>query len=253
MRVSLLLAWFLAAPATAQPFAGSGAIIPKPIEEVDIAQLVRELQWTAPAPADLSMVWLVPPTLMRALLIQSGSATPDLAQDAIRIFDPYLVIGVIRARLNAAGDPMFEPEGVVRSSVRVWDDSGRSYTPLAPADSIVANALSDMQRTLGRAVGDLGAHTTFLLFPAADRDGQWLFPMNRRTRFHVDLDALGSLPPQRISWRLPLASVLEDRVCPTCGDPFNGAWRYCPWDASALVLPEVSPAPAQPVGPVANP
>lgn len=225
-------------PALAQLDLGGdtpAAIRVLPPAEVDIARLLRELQWTASDPRDVSMIWLVPDALMEALLLQGGDVDPSEATRVAEAFEPFLVVGVIRGAFDAKGNAIFEPPGAVRSSVRLIDDDGESHRALADVSEEVVSALSTMEQTLAAALGDLGAHTRFLVFPARNGAGHSILPITERATLIAELAALGPLPAQRVTWRLPLAALLADRVCPLCRDGFNGAWSYCPWDGSRLV------------------
>lgn len=214
-----------------------------PPAEVDIAHLLRELQWTASDPRDVSMVWLVPDALMEALLLQGGDVDDAEARRVGAAFEPFLVVGVIRGAFDPNGNARFEPPGAVRSSVRLIDDGGQTHRALGDVSGEVVSALSTMEQTLAAALGDLGAHTRFLVFPGVNAAGEPLLPLTERATLTAELAALGPLPPQRVTWRLPLAALLADRICPLCRDGFNGAWSYCPWDGSRLITP---PAEAEP-------
>lgn len=223
------------------PSFAEDAIEPRPPDEVDIAQLVRELQWTASDPRDLSMVWLFPPSLMEALLVQGGGVDPVRVGSTVSVFDPYLIMGVVRGGFGPDGRPAFESGNVVRSSVRLVDDRGQVHTPVFEPDSLAALALSRMQFTLGTQLGDLGEHTIFVLFPGTDPDGRAFFAQDRRSTLMVELAALGTLPAQRVTWHLPLGSLVRERLCPACQGAFNGAWLFCPWDGRHLVAPSAVP------------
>ena len=237
---TLLLAF--ASPATAQLDLGGDQPAPVrelPPEDIDIARLLRELQWTASDPRDLSMIWLVPDALMEALLLQ-GDETIDPAE-AARVsdaFEPFLIVGVIRGYFDDNGNAIFEPPGAVRSSVKLIDGDGETHRALGDVSEEVVSALATMEQTLAAALGDLGAHTRFLVFSARNAQGNSILPRTERTILTAEMAALGTLPPQRVSWRLPLAALLDDRICPLCHDGFNGAWAYCPWDGSRLVAAE---------------
>ncbi len=202
-------------------------------ETIDITLLDRELQWASPDPRDLSMVWIFPRIMMEALFAQGG--TPDSgAAVVLDVFDPYLIIGVVRGHYDETGAPRFESEDAVRNSVRVLDSNGTPHRPISHPDARARDALWAIQQTHAAGLGELGVHTTFCLFPAKRDDGEPVFPIDRRAKLTVELAALGPLPAQQVVWRLPLASVLRNRICPRCGEAFNGAWRFCPWDGSAL-------------------
>ncbi len=208
-------------------------IEPLPPSEIDITHLSKELNWTASDPADLTMVLLFPRVLMEALIVQGGEAESDISA-ALNVFDPYLVVGVIRGRYDGEGRPTFESAMAIRGSVRAIDTHGTRYASILEPPVEVRAGLGEMQRTLASGLGELGAHTTFCLFPARLADGEPLFPLNRRATLTLELAALGPLPAHRVTWRLPLASLIRDRVCPACGEAFNGAWRFCPWDGTSL-------------------
>jgi hypothetical protein len=224
--------------AASAPAPSNAATSPRTESEIDIAQLVRELQWTASDPNDLSMVWLLPPVLLRTLLVQGSSLTPGAARQAMSVFDPYLVVGVVRGRFDETGAPVLEPAVVIENSVRLVLDTEEVLYPVADPDSNAVKALIQMERTLAGTLGDLGAHTTFLLFSGTSPSGHAVFPMIDRAAFAVELSALGPLAPQRVAWRMPLASLVRDRVCPRCRQGFNGAWTYCPWSGELLRDPD---------------
>ncbi len=229
------LTWAIAGLGAGAFVSTADASTPLPPSEVDIAQLVRELQWTSPDPRNLSMVWVFPRELMHALVAQGGIAELDEEMAAIAVFDPYLPIGIVRGGFDASGAPFFENANVIRSSVRLETDRGHRLGAVSRPDSLAQLALAQMQETLSAALGDLGAHTTFLLFDALDPDGDPIFPLNRRATLTVDLAAVGPLPSERVTYHLPASSLLRGRRCPACGSTFNGAWVFCPWDGRHLV------------------
>ena len=77
-------------------------------------------------------------------------------------------------------------------------------------------------------IGPMGQNMHVFLFPAKDKKGQDIAAAKREGFFSVKLDK------REFKWRLPLGSLLRQKVCSVDGEKLNGAWKFCPWHGTEL-------------------
>ena len=78
-------------------------------------------------------------------------------------------------------------------------------------------------------LGPAGRNFHFFFFPATTEAGTAIADPRLPGDFSV------RVVNERYSWRLPLGSLLPEKVCPADGERLNGAWLFCPWHGDRLV------------------
>jgi hypothetical protein len=94
-----------------------------------------------------------------------------------------------------------------------------------------------MTSVLGNALGQLGQGIQLFFFPATAPNGSTIAAASKQGKFSV------MLAGHSFEWRLPLSSLLPQKVCPVDGEKMSGAWKYCPWHGNELT-DSVAPASA---------
>ena len=77
-------------------------------------------------------------------------------------------------------------------------------------------------------MGQLGKNFHFVLFPATNKERLPIMEAKKEGRFSLNLGG------DNLRWRLPLGSLLPQKVCPIDGEELSGAWKYCPWHGALL-------------------
>jgi hypothetical protein len=178
----------------------------------------------------LTLEWL-PIEFWEVILGRSSMLTPEFAQEFIAAFGSYNIIVVVSGKVGAFGGITYKAEDDMRSSISVVDSDGQAYLPIDVSEISVdlKNFLDTLKPIMANMLGPMGKNMNPFLFPGKNSQGERLFDPRKDGRLTVRMGE------REFKWRLPLGSLLPAKVCPKCGETFSGAYRFCPWDGSALV------------------
>jgi hypothetical protein len=178
----------------------------------------------------MTIVWWVPLEFWQASFERNPNVTKIQAAKFLDVLRPYTVVVVMESKIGPLGGMTFKPESEIRRRLTILDGTGKSYSPL-DEDSIDADArnfVTMMKPVLGSSMGSFGKNCNFYIFPARDKNGGNIVDPKSEGLFKVALD------PQEYAFRLPLGSLLPPHKCPKCGENLNGAYKFCPFDGTAL-------------------
>jgi hypothetical protein len=85
-----------------------------------------------------------------------------------------------------------------------------------------------MKPLMANFMGRFGQNLTFVVFPGKDSEGNKV--ADALGEGHLVLFENG----HTFSWRLPLASLLPEKICPKCGEHLPGSYKFCPYDGTNL-------------------
>jgi hypothetical protein len=179
---------------------------------------------------EMTFVWWIPEEFWQVSFSQDPTVTEAQTQEFIRVLRPYTVIVVVDGKVGAFGGVTYKPEADIRANIQIKDSQETRYQPLSEdkIDADTKSFLSMMKPVLVNMLGPMGQNMHFVIFPAKDEKGQKIVDANKEGAFSVKLG-------ERVfRWRLPLGSLLPPRICPTCGENLNGAYKFCPWDGAEL-------------------
>lgn len=199
-------------------------------------ELIRDTQKQVDDPRRLTLAWWLPEEFWRVSAQQNGAAGPQM-EEMIKLLQPYLVMAVVDGKVGPMGGVEFRPSAEVRAAVKLRDSGGKTYAPL-PEDELggdVKNLVTVLRSLFANMLGSMGAGIEIFFFPAKSAQGALIASATKEGAFSV---LLGS---EALTWRLPLASLMPQKVCPEDGEKMSGAWKFCPWHGKALV--DAKPAP----------
>jgi len=199
-------------------------------EQVDINALIQETQKRSDKPSEMTFVWWIPEEYWRASFAQNPNMTPTQIEDFIKVFRPYTIVAVVDGAMGTYGTVKYKTEAEIRADILIIDDRRNTYLPVTEAE-INADAqgfLAAMKPMLANALGPIGQNMYFFLFPAQDKEGQGIADAKKEGTFSVELGQ------RQFHWKLPLGSLLPPKICPTCKEKVNGAYKFCPWDGTPL-------------------
>ncbi len=201
------------------------------LASVDMDRLIQDLQKGSSDPNEMTLVWWIPEEFWAVSFAQDPSISADQAEEFMKIVRPYTLVVVVDGRMGAMAGVTYRTEGDIRGSTRIKDRDGNSYRPLSD-DNISAdcqNFLLMMKPIFANMLGPMGENMHFILFPAQDDRGRKLADAQQEGAFAISLGA-----GRDFNWKLPVGSLLQAKICPTCGDKLSGAYRFCPWDGARL-------------------
>jgi len=118
----------------------------------------------------------------------------------------------------------------VRDHLTLIDGTGKAHKPL-DEDAVspdFQSVLGFMKPVLVNTMGKMGKNLHIFVFSAKGENGQVLGRASAEGRFSVQV------AETKASWRLPLASLVSERTCPSCQEKLSGAFKFCPYDGASL-------------------
>jgi hypothetical protein len=191
--------------------------------------LIQETQKSDPSPSSLGLAWWMPTEFWVIALEEGGSFTPAQVDEVKRTLSPYTMFLVVDGTIGPLGGATFrKPEDVWKSTV-LTDTAGRKWSPIPenqlPAD--LRTLMGAMGPMLKSMLGAMGENLVFAVFadkPAGktllDATGDGSFSLQVGTTTH--------------NWRLPIGALLPQRSCSACNETLSGAYKFCPYDGTAL-------------------
>jgi len=197
---------------------------------VNLDELLSETQKGSPHVDKVVLAWWIPQEYWESSLSQTPTLSVAVVSEFIRMLKPYSVFMVVDGRIDVNGAIVYKTEREIRNSIQLVDSQGNRYAaiPEANLNADTKGFLSMMKPLLENAMGQLGKNFHFVLFPATNKERLPIMEAKKEGRFSLNLGG------DNLRWRLPLGSLLPQKVCPIDGEELSGAWKYCPWHGALL-------------------
>ena len=175
-------------------------------------------------------VWWLPTDWWGLTLSGNDTVPPSFLRRTETALAEYTLVLIAHGDASP-GNLTWADEATLRSEVALIDDRGAHYAPIVTEEvSADARAAVDAIRpSFANLLGPAGRNFHFFFFPATTETGAAMADPRLPGNFTV------RVADERYSWRLPLGSLLPEKVCPVDGERLNGAWLFCPWHGDRLV------------------
>ncbi|HVY23100.1 MAG TPA: hypothetical protein VG962_07090 [Steroidobacteraceae bacterium] len=196
----------------------------------DLQQLVHETQRTAESGSQLTMAWWIPQEFWEASMSNNPNVTEESRTELLQALEDYQIFVVVRARTGIAGISDVQSNEDMISNARFVVD-GKTVDPVAP-DKLSAGAqtvLASLKPALSGMLGALGQAMQIIVYPSK-RDGVRMIDPVKPGNFQY------TFYDQNFNWRLPLASLLPNKVDPKTHDEFPGDYIYNPYTGAKLTV-----------------
>jgi len=197
---------------------------------VDLSALTRETQQTIHKEHNMTIVWWVPEDFWQAAMAASGDVTQKQIDKVIKVVHPYTLVAVVEGEFGPFGGVSYKSEKVIRDQLTILDAKGNAYKPMdvSEASPDLQNLLASMKPMLSNMLGPMGKNFNFYVFPGMTKDKKLIANAKAESNFTVQNGE------EAFKWRLPLGSLLPPKTCAKCGEKLNGAFKFCPYDGTAL-------------------
>jgi hypothetical protein len=229
ITMSTLLLLALVSGSSAQSVTAAG--IPDPASQ-NFQGLVTEMQRTSQNAKTIDLVWWIPVDFWRLTAPSNPNVSSDQIEQFVRVLSPYTLIAAAHGDMGPFGGVTWTSDNTLRSGLVIMDSSGHEYTPMAleQVSADAKNFAAILKPLLTGLLGAVGENLHFFYFPSLTQAGTPVADPRAEGSFAVRVGA------QVHRWRLPLGSLLPERVCPVDGERLNGAWKFCPWHGKELVV-----------------
>ncbi|MGE3109992.1 MAG: hypothetical protein AB7G11_06585 [Phycisphaerales bacterium] len=222
-------------PQPEAPAPAKAANHPATDHHIDPDKITAETQKDLPGKDSLGFVWWIPHEFWRASLAQEQGITPEMIDGLVDSLSNYTIVMVVDGTMDADGGPSFVAESALRDALTLVDPKGTVHSPLdnSKINATTRAMFNQMKPLLAASAGEMGRSMHVFYFPGKHEDGSPVVDPRSDGMLQVKVNE------RAVKFRLPLGSLMPEKVCPTCAESLNGAWKFCPWDGAAL-----KPAPA---------
>lgn len=199
---------------------------------VGLNDVVRDTQRLDSVNNQVNLIWWMPEEYWRVAFSQSGSGlTAEGMEDVLKALRPYALFGVVKGKIGPLGGVTYDPEPEIRRSFRLTGLDGKVYQPLPESEmgTDIKNFLSALKPIVAGMIGPMGENLYFYAFEAKNAAGKAIADPT------VEGKLVTQLGDRSLEWRLPLGSLVPQKMCPQDKEKMSGAWAYCPWHGTKLV------------------
>ena len=199
-------------------------------QEVNMQAFMEELQQMKCDQEQMSMVWWLPNEWWEVNAKDDPTISQAMLQQMLQAVDSYLIFVVVEGHSGAFGGFYPETRESIISRISVVPHTGTELKPIKDKDLSydIQNMFSVMKPLLANVLGQMGQGMEFIAFEVPRENSSKLLEARKAGAFTV---RLGS---QEFKWRLPLGSLLPEKVDPKTGDTFPGNYEFNPFTGDRL-------------------
>ena len=195
-----------------------------------VTSLLKETQKLTTDADTVVVAWWIPNQYWEESLKNNPQVTDAQKEDFRKTLQDYTVVCVVDVKKGGLAVFNFTPAEDIIKTAKLADPDGETLTPLADSDLTPAaqNFLGMMKPVFANTLGKLGQNCALVVFPSKDSNGKMVAdPLGEGRLSFVENG-------HSFSWRLPLASLLPEKICPQCQEHLPGSYHFCPYDGAKL-------------------
>ncbi len=196
----------------------------------ELTDLITETQKLVHAPGRLILVWWIPTEYWSLALKNDPRITDAQRTDINTMLSKYTVFVVVAADIGPMAAMQVKPRAEIVANTEF--QVGGKVVPLLPPEEVsksATNLISVMKPLMASMLGTLGQGMEFLLY-ANEKNGTPLIEATKTGEFTYT--AFGN----KLTWRLPLGSLMPPKMDPTTKEEFPGNYLFNPFTGGKLVL-----------------
>lgn len=202
----------------------------KRFEDVSLDELLSETQYGSDTPDAVDLIWWIPTEYWSVVFSQDPTTSANDTKQIVNLVEDYVFVMVLKGKVGAFGGITYEDESLIKKQIKInykGTDLKLLDTEDLNADTI--NFISMMKPMMKNMMGAMGENMQFYVFESPDR---------KKAIIPIDPYGSESLTFELANFKkevsLPLASLLEEKVCPETKKEHNGKWTFCPYHGVTL-------------------
>ena len=178
----------------------------------------------------MTLSFWIPNCYWRIALEGNPIGTEETIKTIEDIFKDYVIVCAADIVIDGKAGITATSDSILRNNIRIIDGKGKKHYALAETDlsSELALMLVNIQPMFAKMFGQLGDGMHFYAFEVKDKKGNNLIDETKEGEFVV------AHSKTVFKWRLPLVSLLENKVCPEDKEQMKGNWKFCPFHGVEL-------------------
>jgi hypothetical protein len=196
-----------------------------------IQAIIAETQRSSGDARRAELVRWIPTDYWRVALASSPNVPTSAVDEIERVLAAYTLMVIASGEIGPLAGVTWTPEETIRATAVLRDRGGAEHRPL-PAERIAPDAKSlatFIKPLLASIMGPMGENMHMVFFPARNAAGDAIAHARTEGSFSLQI------ADRTYRWRLPLGSLMPQKVCPVDDEAMDGSWRFCPWHGKELV------------------
>jgi len=186
----------------------------KNTDEINISDLTKDIQIVKKNKDNFKMVWWIPVEYWKVVMNGSRIVNAGDVDMFVDVLDQYVLVASMNSELTAYGS--FKPKP---TNIQLKDVKGNIYNELKTSEisDEYLEVISTLKPSMTQTLGELGKQLKFHVFEKRGKNGKLITPMSEYGEFSVLLNQ-----KTKFNFKLPLASIVEEKVCPEDEEMLNG-------------------------------
>lgn len=203
----------------------------KKFEEVSLDDIMSETQYGSDASDTIDLIWWIPTEYWNVVFSQDPSTSASDTEQIVGLVEDYVFVMVLKGKIGTFGGVTYDNEQVVKDQMKVnYKDTDLKRIEDDDLNPDIINFLSMMKPMMKNMMGPMGENMHFIVFESPDRKNN-VIPIDPYSSETIKFE-LGEFKKE-VS--LPLACLLEEKVCPETNEEHNGKWTFCPYHGVKLI------------------
>ena len=192
--------------------------------------IVRDTQKPGNRAGRITLIWWMPAEFWQAALSAGGTIPAAKAQEMVDTISDVNVVAVIDGKVGGFAQVDFVSQAELEKNLSASDGQGKPLLiiPESKQSTATKNLLAVMKPITANMMGEFGKNFSFFVFEGKNKDGL------RRVDPRKPGSLMLRLGGEEFRWRLPLGSLLREKICPKCNETLPGNYVFCPFDGTPL-------------------
>ena len=194
-------------------------------------KMIQEIQQIKQTNSSLKLVWWIPTEYWQIAMSKQKNVTPDQIKYLNDLFNDYTIIVAGDFSLTEKNAEIEFKVNNVEKSLAFLDENGKKIQPLkeSQVDEKVISLMNDILKPLfSQMLGKMGSGVEIFIYNNKTSDGNRILDPFKSGQFKVRVDK------ELFVWKLPLISLMEEKVCTIDDQKFPGNYVFCPFHGSEL-------------------
>jgi len=203
-------------------------------QKVNITDFVKDTQKIKQDIKHMTILWWIPNEFWNESFKNDPSVSNQMSKEVIEIVNKYIILVVIDEEIGSFGGltPTSKIDIIQNISVRLYDNNILKPLKDDEITQDAKNLFSMMKPMFANMLGQLGSAIEFFAFDGLDEKGNRYLNPKKENRFSVQLFG------EDYNWRLPLGSLLPQKIDPKTKEIFPGNYNYNPFTGTELIINE---------------
>ncbi|WP_111682322.1 hypothetical protein [Winogradskyella tangerina] len=202
----------------------------KSFEEVSIDELTTDTQYASDSPDAVELIWWIPTEYWNVVFSQDPTASESETEQIIDLVEDYVFVMVLKGKVGMFGGITYEDESIIKKQINVtYKGEELKMIETDDLNPDTMNFISMMKPMMKNLMGAMGENMQFYVFESPDKNNK-IIPIDPYGTESLKFE-LGEFSKE-VS--LPLASLLEEKICPETNKEHSGKWSYCPFHGVKL-------------------